>query len=228
MCPVVPGGGYPRPVTTTAVRPLRADAARNRALIVDAARRLFAERGLDVTLHDVAEAAGVGVGTVYRRFPDKDALLAGLVTAKYETLVELAERAAARPSGREALREYLLGAMELRASDRSLSTAVMRAAPQTEQALALRARLSEVVGGVVERAHAEHALRAGFTADDVPAVTSMIGSIADRTRGESPDAWRRYGLLVADAVCPPAGELPPLVGEPLPPPAPGTCAAPRP
>jgi AcrR family transcriptional regulator len=215
-------------VTSTAVRPLRADAVRNRALIVDAARRLFAERGLDVTLHDVAEAAGVGVGTVYRRFPDKDALLGGLVLAKYDTLVDLAERAAAQPTGREALREYLLGAMELRSSDRSLSTAVMRAAPQTEEAMARRTRLGEVVAGIVERARAEGAVREGFGPDDVPAVASMIGSIADRMRDEAPEAWRRYGLLLADAVCPPVGELPPLIGEPLVPPIPGTCVVSRP
>nr|WP_246315477.1 TetR/AcrR family transcriptional regulator [Kineococcus aurantiacus] len=206
---------------------MRADAVRNRALIVDAARRLFAERGLDVTLHDVAEEAGVGVGTVYRRFPDKDALLGGLVTAKYETLLELAERAAARPTGREALREYLLGAMELRSSDRSLSTAVMRAAPQTAEALELRERLWTVIDGVVARAQAEGVVRQGFERDDVAAVTSMIGSIADRSRDEHPDAWRRYALLIADAVCPPAGELPPLVGRPLEPPVVGACVASR-
>lgn len=215
-------------MTTTATRPLRADAARNRALIVDAARRLFAERGLDVTLHDVAEAAGVGVGTVYRRFPDKDALLGGLVTAKYETLVELAERAASRPSGREGLREYLFGAMELRASDRSLSTAVLRAAPATAEAADLRTRLWAVVGGVVERARAEGGLREGFAPDDVPAVSSMIGSIADRSRDADPDAWRRYALLLVDAVCPLAGALPPLPGAPLPPPPLGPCTVPLP
>lgn len=214
-------------MTPSAVRPLRADAVRNRALIVDAARHLFAERGLDVTLHDVAEAAGVGVGTVYRRFPDKDALLGGLVLAKYDTLVELAERAAAQATGREALREYLLGAMELRSSDRSLSTAVLRAAPPTEEAVSRRARLSELVAGIVARARAEGAVREGFQPDDVPAVTSMIGSIADRTRDEAPGAWRRYGLLLADAVCPPAGDLPPLTGEPVVPPAAGTCRLPR-
>ncbi|NAZ85423.1 TetR/AcrR family transcriptional regulator [Kineococcus indalonis] len=214
-------------MSSTAVRPLRADAARNRALVVDAARRLFAERGLDVTLHDVAQAAGVGVGTVYRRFPDKDALLGGLVTDKYETLLALAERAAALPTGREALREYVLGAMALRAGDRSLSTAVLRAAPQTAEALDLRERLREVVTGVVERARAEGALRQGFAADDVQVVTSMIGSIADRSRAEAPDAWRRYGLLVLDAVCPPLGELPPLVGEPLAPPTSADCGTAR-
>jgi AcrR family transcriptional regulator len=213
---------------TSLARPLRADAVRNRALIVDAARRLFAERGLDVTLHDVAEAAGVGVGTVYRRFPDKDALLGGLVSAKYEALVEIAEKASTEATGRAGLRQYLMNTMELRASDRSLSTAVMRAAPQTEEAMGLRARLGEVMAALVARAEAEGAVREGFSPDDVPAVTSMIGSIADRTRGELPDAWRRYAELLVDAVCPPLGDLPPMSGEPLLPPAPGMCQAARP
>jgi AcrR family transcriptional regulator len=212
-------------VSTTAVRPLRADAVRNRALIVDAARRLFAERGLDVTLHDVAEAAGVGVGTVYRRFPDKDALLSGLVAAKYETLVELAERAAEEPTGRSALRSYLLGAMELRASDRALSSAVLQAAPQTAEAAELRETLHGLVEAVVDRARAEGVVREGFTGEDVPAVTSMIGSIADRSRDELPGAWRRYGVLLVDAVCPPEGSLAPLPGAPLPPFTATTCLA---
>ncbi|MEZ0491636.1 TetR/AcrR family transcriptional regulator [Kineococcus sp. TBRC 1896] len=210
-------------MSTTAVRPLRADAVRNRALVVDAARRLFAERGLDVTLHDVAEAAGVGVGTVYRRFPDKDALLAGLLADKFEALVDLAETAGRRPTGRDALRDYLLGAMELRASDRALSSAVLRAAPHTTETADLRATLQHLVDGIVDRARAENAVREGFTGDDVPAVTSMIGSIADRTREESPEAWRRYGLLVVDAVCPPEGAPGPLVGAPLPPPGATSC-----
>ncbi|WP_432544474.1 TetR/AcrR family transcriptional regulator [Kineococcus sp. SYSU DK002] len=213
---------------TSSARPLRADALRNRALIVDAARRLFAERGLDVTLHDVADAAGVGVGTVYRRFPDKDALLAGLVAAKYETLVEIAEKASTEATGRDGLRRYLMSTMELRAGDRSLSTAVLRAAPQTEEAAGLRARLTEVMTALVDRARHEGAVRDGFSPDDVPAVTSMIGSIADRTREELPGAWRRYAELLVDAVCPPPGDLPPLSGEPLAPPVPGTCRAARP
>ncbi|WP_432510159.1 TetR/AcrR family transcriptional regulator [Kineococcus sp. SYSU DK001] len=208
---------------TPSARPLRADALRNRALIVDAARRLFAERGLDVTLHDVADAAGVGVGTVYRRFPDKDALLGGLVAAKYEALVELAEKASTEATGRDGLRRYLMSTMELRAGDRSLSTAVLRAAPQTEEATELRARLAAAMTALVARAQAEGAVRRGFSPDDVPAVTSMIGSIADRTREESPGAWRRYAELLLDAVCPPDGDLPPLSGEPLAPPTPGVC-----
>ncbi|WP_432565672.1 TetR/AcrR family transcriptional regulator [Kineococcus sp. SYSU DK003] len=199
-------------MSSIAARPLRADAARNRALIVDAARRLFAERGLDVTLHDVAEAAGVGVGTVYRRFPDKDALLAGLVEAKLEGLLALAEKCTVQVSGRDGLRAYLFGTMALRAGDKALSNVVMRAAPSTAAAERLRGELSEVVGRIVERARAEGAVRAGFEPSDVPAVSSMIGSIADRTREEHPEAWRRYAALLLDAVCPPEGVLPPMEG----------------
>ncbi|HEX7609109.1 MAG TPA: helix-turn-helix domain-containing protein, partial [Solirubrobacteraceae bacterium] len=59
-------------------RPLRRDAERNRQRVLAAARELFAERGLDVTLDDIARGAGVGVGTVYRRFPDKEQLIDAL------------------------------------------------------------------------------------------------------------------------------------------------------
>jgi AcrR family transcriptional regulator len=210
-----PDGGTLRLVSTTTDRPLRADAVRNRELIVDAARKLFAERGLDVTLHDVAQEAGVGVGTVYRRFPDKDALLGGLVEAKLETLLVLAERCAEIGAGRDGLRAYLLGAMELRAGDKALSNTVMRAAPSTVAAERLRVELGEAVGHLVARAHAEGAVRVGFEPADVPAVSSMIGSIADRTRGAEPDAWRRYAALLIDAVCPPEGVLPPMEGAAL-------------
>src|SRR6058998_191476 len=63
------------PLVTATDHPLRKDAERNRQRILDAARELFAERGLGVTLNDVAHHAGVGVGTVYRRFPDKEVLI---------------------------------------------------------------------------------------------------------------------------------------------------------
>lgn len=212
--------------TTATARPLRADAARNLALVVEAARRLFAERGLEVTLHDVAEAAGVGVGTVYRRFEDKEALLGALVEAKFDSLVELAESCAALPTGREALRGYLLGAMELRAGDKALSTDVLRAAPYTQTAVRRRADLTGLITALVERAHAEGALREGFAPEDVPAVTSMVGSIADRTRNQAPGAWRRYGVLLADSVCPLVDGLAPMTGEPLEIPNPGCEAAP--
>ncbi|MGI4896678.1 MAG: TetR/AcrR family transcriptional regulator [Janthinobacterium lividum] len=203
-------------------RPLRADAARNRGLVIDAARQLFAERGLEVTLHDVAEAAGVGVGTVYRRFPDKEALLGALVEAKYVGLIELAQRCAQLVDSREALRTYLLGALELRAGDKALSDVVMRAAPATAGVLLQRADLGAAVDSLIERARTDGVVREGFGTADVPVFSTMLGAVADRVRGGDPSAWRRYAVLLVDAVCPPEDdEGAALLGSPARLPLPG-------
>src|SRR6202045_874858 len=77
----------------TGERPLRRDAERNRQRILAAAAEVFTERGLDATLDDVARAAGVGVGTVYRRFPDKDSLVSELFRDRIDALVTVAEEA---------------------------------------------------------------------------------------------------------------------------------------
>ena len=82
-------------------RPLRRDAERNRQRILEAARELFAERGLGVTLNDIAHHAGVGVGTVYRRFPDKAQLIDGLFEQRLEEFVELMNAVLGAPGGRE-------------------------------------------------------------------------------------------------------------------------------
>src|SRR5213083_1606102 len=90
---------HPRPLTRyTAVlsateHPLRKDAERNRQRILDAARELFAERGLAVTLNDIAHHAGVGVGTVYRRFPDRAQLIEALFEQRLQQVLELLEAA---------------------------------------------------------------------------------------------------------------------------------------
>src|SRR5579884_684684 len=75
----------------TVERPLRKDAERNRRRILDAAAELFTERGLGVTLNDIAHHADVGVGTVYRRFPDKELLIDALFEERFAEFVALAE-----------------------------------------------------------------------------------------------------------------------------------------
>src|SRR5438045_2712 len=123
---------HPRPLTRyTAVlsateHPLRKDAERNRQRILDAARELFAERGLAVTLNDIAHHAGVGVGTVYRRFPDKELLIDRLFQEQldewariyeeglhdsdpWHAVVSTHERALALWANNRGLKEILLG-----------------------------------------------------------------------------------------------------------------------
>lgn len=189
-------------------RPLRADAARNRALILDTARRVFAERGIGATLNDVAREAGVGVGTVYRRFADKEALLAALRADKFTALRALAAEALQVEEPREALRGYLREVVALRVRDRLINE-VVAASPHDHEALrGERERLSEDVERVIARARAVGAVREGFAARDVPVLTLMVGALADRSAAVDPEAWQRYASLLIDAVCPPEQQGP--------------------
>src|SRR3954471_4967502 len=112
---------------STETKPLRRDAERNRQRIIEAARGVFAERGLAATLDDVAAAAGVGVGTVYRRFPNKDELVEALFVDRIDQMVELAKQAAEIDDPWEALETFLTRAAELNALDRGFKEVVLGA-----------------------------------------------------------------------------------------------------
>ena len=138
----------------------RADAVRNRQRVLDAAVRVFAERGTDATLNDVAHEAGVGVGTVYRKFTDKDALLDALFEIKIDQLVRLADEAATEPDPALACHGFVLAVMEARATDRGLGAVVMRTTHGESFAAALGRRLGPKVERLVDRARAVRAARA--------------------------------------------------------------------
>ncbi len=195
-------------------RPLRADAARNRELILQTARRCFAERGLSVTLNDIAHEAGVGVGTVYRRFADKDALIEALLATKFEAMNDAAARAAQETDPRKALRVYLMGVFEFRARDRALADAIVRAGKARPSIVSERDRLERQVAVIIERAERAGVVRAGFDQRDLPMLTTMVGAVADLTRAHDPDAWRRYAEVVLEGVLP-GGTTAPMVGDPL-------------
>src|SRR5262249_49101238 len=110
-----------------AARPLRRDAERNRQRILQAAAEVFTEQGLRATLDDVADRAGVGVGTVYRRFPDKEALVEALFTERLDKLVGFAEQALADPDPWAGLVDLLERAATIMAGDRGLRQILMYA-----------------------------------------------------------------------------------------------------
>jgi AcrR family transcriptional regulator len=195
-------------------RPERADAARNRELILTTARRCFAERGISVTLNDIAHEAGVGVGTVYRKFPDKDSLIEALLTAKFAALTEIADRALAIDDPRESLRSYLWGALDLRARDRAIAEVILRGPKSAPAVVRERTKLDAVATAIVQRAQQAGVVRSGFDARDIPILTLMMGEVADRTKQTGSDVWRRYAQLLIDAVCPPV-EQEALLAEPL-------------
>jgi AcrR family transcriptional regulator len=195
-------------------RPLRADAARNRELILQTARKCFAERGLSVTLNDIAHEAGVGVGTVYRRFADKDSLIEALLAAKFEALNAAAARAAEESDPRESLRLYLMGVFAFRARDRALADAIVRAGKARPSVMHERDRLEQQVAEIIRRARDAGVVRPGFDARDLPILTTMVGAVADATRNHDADAWKRYAQVLVDGLLPQASQEP-MTGVPL-------------
>ncbi|MFD3374987.1 MULTISPECIES: TetR/AcrR family transcriptional regulator [unclassified Streptomyces] len=179
-------------MTRDTQRPLRADAERNRRLIMETADRMFAQRGSAVTLNEIAREAGVGVATVYRRFPDLQVLIDALFTERFTTFLQLATAAEQQPDPGQALRHYLLAAAQWRARDRALDVVLAHASMDDRAIARMRDDLGRHVDGLVEGAVAAGAVREDFAGPDVYAFLHMIGAVADRTEEIAPEAWRRY------------------------------------
>src|SRR5581483_2925806 len=123
-------------------------------LILDAAMELFAQQGLGVTLNDIAHHAGVGVGTVYRRFPDKSQLIDELFEEKVAELVEVMERALADPDPWHGVVSFLEGANELQSRDFALRDIVIGTPDGLERSCRVRDRLMPLGAELVRRAQA--------------------------------------------------------------------------
>lgn len=182
---------------------MRSDAASNRLRVLSAGARLFSEQGVEATLNDVARAAGVGVATVYRNFPNRDALLDGLFEVKLEQLVELADRAAGIGDASAAFDTYLYSVMEAHATDRGVVPVLMRATQSTQFAEELAAQLGPRVQPLIEAAQTAGSLRDGFTIQDLCLLSAMVGSVADLTRDTQPMLWERYAQMLIDGTRPP-------------------------
>lgn len=182
------------------VRPLRADAKRNRARVLEAARVCLATDGHDAQIDDIARKAGVGVGTVYRHFPTKDALLEALATDHFHRLADSARTALEHPDPWEGLSGFFSRAAEWQANDRALA-ALMAAEPDVVRRAAMdRADLHEAVAKLVERAQAAGRLRADIVSDDVPMLLCGIGR-ATRVGSAGPTmSWRRYLAIMLDGL----------------------------
>jgi AcrR family transcriptional regulator len=187
-------------MSTTAERPLRKDAERNRRRILDAAREVFAERGIDAGLDQIARHAGLGVGTVYRRFPDKGVLIDALFEERIGAIAELAEEAAAHRDPWAGLVFFFERSLAEQAADRGLKQILISGARGCAQVSAGRERIAPPLHALVERAHAAGVLREDVTAQDIPMVSLMLGSLMDASREVAPELWRRYLELLLDGL----------------------------
>jgi AcrR family transcriptional regulator len=181
-------------------RPLRRDAERNRQRILRAAGEVFTQRGLDATLDDVARQAGVGVGTVYRRFPDKETLIEELFQDRIDAIVTVAEEACAASDPWQALVSFLEYATATMAGDIGLRQLMMFATYGRDRVAYARGRMRPVVAKLVERAQAAGSLRADFSTTDVPIICYLLASAAEYASPVQPEVWRRYLALIIDGM----------------------------
>ncbi len=192
--------GVNRATTMPPPRRLRADAARNQQRIVEAARRLFAERGLEVTLDDVAEAAGVGVGTVYRRFSNKQELILEVFEQTVSAMAEATERANRNPDPWAGVVELFEWSCQHFADNRGFSEVMLELPDAMERFASVRDRIKPSVSRLVDRAHAAGVLRPGIEGSDFFAIINMVESIAAFAKPINDQVWRRYLEIALDGI----------------------------
>jgi len=181
-----------------APRPLRRDAQRNREAIVEAARQVFCDQGLEAPLEQIARHARVGIATLYRRFPSRAALLDAVLTVDLQAHIDAAEQALAIDDPWDGFAFYLEQSCRLQASDRGLNDVMGMRFPRATAVEAAKARLFELLGQVVDRAQQSGQLRADVTLEDLAFLNWANTRILPAVRAAgAPDAWRRpLGLLL--------------------------------
>jgi AcrR family transcriptional regulator len=183
--------------TTTKKRPLRRDAQANRERIVSTARGAFAAEGVQVSVEEIACRAGVGMGTLYRHFPAKEDLIDAVLEDSFAEFITAAEEALAAEDAWAGFRGFFERVFELHVENRGLKDLIATRSHGRARVDAMRKRMRPLVSRLVERAQEQGALRADFTAEDMPLVFWTGGRVIEVTATVAPDFWRRYlGLLL--------------------------------
>ncbi|MEU3979168.1 helix-turn-helix domain-containing protein [Streptomyces sp. NPDC026672] len=177
-------------------RPLRRDAERNRQRIIEAAREVFAAHGVSAGLNDIARHAGVGVGTVYRRFPDKEELVRVALEEHLTSLVALVDEGLAAADPWEGFSHVVRRAVEMNVADRGLRDVAFSSAPGRRQVDALREGIVPGMGELLRRAQRDGSARPDVTVTDLIMLMLMITEFAQRSAPVRPEAFRRYLELV--------------------------------
>lgn len=209
-------------MSTSESRPARRDSVRNRQLLVDAAREVFAERGFEATLDDVARHAGLGTGTAYRHFPNKHALAAEVLRGATEQIVTDAHEALDVADPWAALVQFFERVAERQASDRGLYETLTGQGDRGAQA-EIWPRIVAAVRRLFDRAQKAGAVRPDAVAEDVAAVFALLGPAYAMGRSVHPEVWRRYLILLLDGLraegrrplpepAPTAADIPALLG----------------
>ncbi len=171
--------------------PLRRDAERNRQRILTAARQLMRTRGLDVSHDEIADEAEVGVGTVYRRFPDRVSLIDAVFEDHIRQLVDLADAATRQAAGWAALERFMEASLELQASDRGLSELLRGHAQSSRLAVGAREAVEPRVELMLEQARTAGELPDDVTPGDLVIAHLMVCGVMDAAPLSPQLPWRR-------------------------------------
>lgn len=178
---------------------LRADAQRNRDKLVATARALFAERGLDAPLDEVAKRAGVGSGTLYRHFPTRDDLITAVFLERMAENVTAVERAQQHRDPWEGFADYVRETCRGQATDRGMAD-LLAIGHRGRELRALRTRAYNGFAALIDRAKACGALRADFSPEDLILLTMAIAGIARYMGPTAPAAADRFIALALDGL----------------------------
>lgn len=190
---------------------LRSDAARNLAKILDAARSSFYEEGLDVGVEAIAQRAGVGVGTLYRRFPTKDSLIDAVVDELLHRVLDVANQTLATEPPEAGLARFLEGVGLLQAEHAGCLARLWSTTPQA----AVRAEIEVVVRKLLQRAQRAGTVRKDLVYEDITVVYWSLRGVIEATHPVAPDAWRRHLDVLLAGLAPARAKLahPPLAPE---------------
>lgn len=179
---------------------LRKDAERNRQRVLDAARELFAEKGLEATLNDVARHANVGVGTVYRRFATKEELVEAIFVDGMEQLTALGEIALQHEDSWLGFAWYVESMCEITATDRGLREIAFSKSYGCDRVRACQDRLVPVLTKLVERAQGDGYLRPELSSTDMPLFGLLAGTVSEFAGHVDRNLWRRYVAILLDGM----------------------------
>jgi AcrR family transcriptional regulator len=186
------------PEATT--RSLRRDAAINRERLLVAAGELFAEHGLDITLNDIAHHAGVGVGTAYRRFANKEEVIDALFEQRLQQVAAVANEALNDPDAWHGIVTFLERTLDMQFGDLGLTQIMNNSALGDVRVGDARDRIAPLMTALVDRAKQQGVIRPDFNQTDLVFIQVALTAVIESSRAVSPELYHRYLTMLLDGI----------------------------
>lgn len=185
-------------------KPLRADAARNRAKLLEAATQVFGERGLEAPLEHIAKQAGVSIGTLYKHFPTREAFVDAIFPERLSVLAEIGATALTSADPWQGFTTFVEGLVALQAEDLGLNDAIARRLPTASEAERYCGRGMDFAADIIKRAKASGQLRADFEPADLVTLTWAMSQVIRESAESEPHRWRKFLGFLLDGLKEPA------------------------